>query len=48
MVVGILTPFFNSQLRARTEQFRNLAEYVDRMMLQYYPDFGWTAMREAA
>ncbi len=48
MVAGILTPFFNSQLRARTEQFRNLAEYVDRMMLQYYTDFAWIAMREAA
>jgi glutathione S-transferase len=47
-LAGILTPFFDSKLRERTEQFQNLTAYVDRMMLQYYPDFAWTPLREAA
>jgi glutathione S-transferase len=47
-LAGILTPFFDSKLRERTEQFQNLTAYVDRMMLQYYPDFAWTPVREAA
>jgi glutathione S-transferase len=47
-VAGILTPFFVSRLRERTEQFENLTAYVDRMMSQYYPDFGWTPLRQAA
>jgi len=48
MLAGILTPFFESSLRERTELFQNLTEYVDRMMLQYFPDFAWTPLREAA
>ena len=32
-LAGILTPFFESPLRQRTEQFANLTAYVDRMML---------------
>ena len=47
-LAGILTPFFASPLRERTEQFGNLTAYVDRMMLQYYPDFAWTPLRQAA
>src|ERR1700756_222555 len=47
-LAGILTPFFTSALRERTEQFPNLTAYVDRMMLQYYPDFAWTPLRQAA
>jgi len=47
-LAGILTPFFTSQLRQRAEQFGNLTAYVDRMMLQYYPDFVWTPQRQAA
>jgi hypothetical protein len=43
-----LTPFFDSALRARAEQFGNLTAYVDRMMLQHYPDFGWTQLGQAA
>jgi hypothetical protein len=35
-------------LRARTEQLGNLAAYVDRMMLQYYPEFVWKPLRQAA
>ena len=47
-LAGILTPFFESPLRQRTERFANLAAYVDRMMLQYYPEFAWAPLREAA
>jgi glutathione S-transferase len=48
VLVGILTPFFASELRQRAEQFGNLTAYVDRMMLQYYPQFAWTPLRQAA
>ena len=48
VLAGILTPFFASELRRRTEQYRNLTAYVDRMMLQYYPNFAWTPLRQAA
>src|SRR6202158_1627955 len=47
-LAGILTPFFSSQLRERTAQFENLTAYVDRMMLQYYPEFAWAMRQEAA
>ena len=47
-VAGILTPFFASPLRTRTEQLGNLAAYVDRMMLRYYPEFAWKPQQEAA
>jgi glutathione S-transferase len=47
-LAGILTPFFVSPLRQRAEQFANLTAYVDRMMLQYYPEFTWTRLQEAA
>ena len=47
-LAGILTPFFDSRLRDRAEEFPNLAAYVDRMMLQYYPEFAWARAREAA
>jgi hypothetical protein len=47
-MAGILTPFFSSKLRERAEEFENLVSYVDRMMLQYYPEFAWKAEREAA
>ena len=48
VLAGILTPFFTSPLRLRTEQFANLLAYVDRMMLQYYPDFAWSPLQQAA
>jgi glutathione S-transferase len=47
-LAGILTPFFDSKLRTRAEEFENLADYVERMMQQYYPDFAWKEQREAA
>jgi len=46
IVAGILTPFFESPLRDRAQQFDNLVAYADRMMEQYYPDFAWTPLRE--
>jgi glutathione S-transferase len=48
VLAGILTPFFVSKLRERAEQFQNLTDYVDRMMFRYYPEFGWTPLRQAA
>jgi glutathione S-transferase len=48
MLSGILTPFFASRLRSQAEQFANLTAYVDRLMLQYYPEFGWSPLRQAA
>ena len=47
-IAGILTPFFDSKLREQAEGFTNLIAYVDRMMQQYYPDFVWTRLRQAA
>jgi glutathione S-transferase len=47
-LAGILTPFFASPLRQRAERFANLTAYVDRMMLQYYPEFAWSRLQEAA
>lgn len=47
-LAGILTPFFASQLRERTERFANLTGYVDRMMLQYYPEFSWKPLQQKA
>jgi glutathione S-transferase len=48
MLAGMLTPFFTSSLRERAEQFGNLTAYVDRMMAQYYPEFAWTKLQQAA
>jgi glutathione S-transferase len=47
-LAGILTPFFDSALRRRTEQFGNLIAYVDRMMRRYYPEFAWTPLQQVA
>lgn len=40
-VAGLVTPFFESPLRQRALQFGNLAGYVDRMMVRYYPEHPW-------
>jgi glutathione S-transferase len=40
-LAGILTPFFESDLRRTAERFDNLVAYVDRMMLRYYPEHPW-------
>jgi glutathione S-transferase len=47
-LAGILTPFFTSPLRERTERFANLTAYVDRMMLRYYPEFSWKPLQQQA
>jgi glutathione S-transferase len=41
MLAGTMTPFFESRLRERAEQFPTLVAYVDRMMARFYPEFGW-------
>jgi glutathione S-transferase len=48
MVAGILTPFFESSLRRRAEQFENLNAYADRMMAQFYPEHPWSEQERAA
>ncbi len=41
MLAGVLTPFFESPLRRKAEDYENLVEYVDRMMRRYYDDHPW-------
>jgi glutathione S-transferase len=48
VIAGILTPFFDSELRRRAESFGNLVAYADRMMAEYYPEFEWGRAAEAA
>ena len=39
-VAGSLSPVFDSPLRTKIENTANLVAYRDRMMAQYFPDFG--------
>ncbi|MGJ4892192.1 glutathione S-transferase family protein [Bradyrhizobium sp. HKCCYLS3077] len=48
VIAGILTPFFESELRRRTEGFDNLVAYAERMMTTYFPEFEWGTAAEAA
>lgn len=41
MLAGVLTPFFEGEIRRRAEGFGNLVAYVDRLMAQFYPEFEW-------
>jgi glutathione S-transferase len=41
MLAGLLTPFFNSNLRRRALRYENLCDYVARMMAEFYPEFAW-------
>ncbi|MBI1199012.1 MAG: glutathione S-transferase family protein [Phenylobacterium sp.] len=41
MLSAILTPFFEGELKRRTEGFGTLVAYVDRLMARFYPDFAW-------
>lgn len=41
MLAGVLTPFFEGEIRRRAEGFGNLVAYVDRLMAQFYPAFEW-------
>ena len=47
-IAGILAPYFESPLRRQAEKFENLTAYVDRMMLQYYPEFAWAPLQQQA
>ncbi len=42
-LAGIMTPFFESELRQRAESYPNLVAYVARMMARYFPDHPWPA-----
>jgi hypothetical protein len=46
-LAGILTPFFESNLRARAEKVDSLTAYADRVMAQYYPEFAWKPLQQA-
>lgn len=43
-LAGILTPFFESDLRRRAEGHANLIAYVKHMMARYFPDHPWTTV----
>jgi glutathione S-transferase len=47
-LAGILTPFFDSPLRRRVAQYERITAYVDRMMVQHYPEHSWSASARAA
>jgi hypothetical protein len=47
-LAGLLTPFFDSELRQRALRFTNLADYVDRMMELFYPEHGALPREQAA
>lgn len=41
LLAGVLTPYFDSELKRRTEGFGTLVAYVDRLMAQFYAEFEW-------
>jgi glutathione S-transferase len=41
LLAGVLTPYFDSELKRRTEGYGTLVAYVDRLMAQFYPEFEW-------
>ena len=43
VIAGILTPFFECEIRKRAFGFSNLVAYADRMMRIYYPEHAWAA-----
>lgn len=47
-LAGLMTPFFDSPLRDRALEYANLVAYVDRMMVQYYPEHVWQGYAAAA
>ncbi len=48
VLAGVLTPFFDSGLRRAAERHRNLVQFVDRMMREYYPEHAWRSELAAA
>jgi len=47
MVAGLLTPWFESDLRKYTESHRNLVSFCDRMMAEHYAGFLQKAQKAA-
>jgi glutathione S-transferase len=43
VLAGVLTPYFDSDLRRAAEDYPDLVRYVDRLMAQFYPDHPWRA-----
>lgn len=41
VLAGLLTPFFDSELRRHAEGYPNLVAYADRLMQRYYPEHPW-------
>lgn len=41
LLAGVLTPYFDSELKRRAEGYGTLVAYVDRLMAQFYPEFEW-------
>lgn len=41
ILAAVMTPWFDSELRRQAEGFEDLVRYVDRLMAQFYPAFGW-------
>jgi glutathione S-transferase len=41
MLAGLMTPFFESNLRRCAVRYDNLVAYVARMMEAFYPEFVW-------
>lgn len=43
MLAGILTPYFDSPLRAAAERYPALVAYTARMMARFFPEQDWAA-----
>lgn len=48
MLAGVSTPFFDTPLRRAMEVRPNLADYVERMMRQYFPRHAWVDRTQPA
>ncbi|MBB6253557.1 glutathione S-transferase family protein [Nitrospirillum iridis] len=48
MLAGLLTPYFDTDLRRRVLCYLNLLAYTDRLMAAFYPDFAWAPVAVAA
>ena len=45
MLAAVMTPFFDSPLRCRALDYRNLVAYVERMMALHFPEHAWPSAR---
>jgi glutathione S-transferase len=41
-ISGLLTPFFDTEIRRRALRYPNLVGYAARLMKRYYPDHPWS------